>query len=153
MKMGKKFIDTDARIESDYCRDFGMARTCREISLYHGESFFREKEQAAILTLKDERDCMIALGGGSLLCKENRAFIQDLGMLIFLDAAPEILMGRLLGKEPPVFIDAQDPKGSFERIYAARLPLYKECAHVHIDCREKTEQRILEELIQRIVNA
>jgi shikimate kinase len=145
-EMKKQFLDTDALLEREYSREYFAMRTCREIALDHGEAFFRDRENRCILSLKEKEDCVIALGGGSILNPDNRTLLTPLGKFLFLDVDFPTLMRRMLSKELPSFLDPKDPQGSFERLYMARIPLYEQVADVQIDCREKSEEEILTEL-------
>jgi shikimate kinase len=87
-RLGWRFIDTDAQIE--------RTRGCSvaEIFRQEGEAGFRALERAEIGELPGER-AVVALGGGALAQAENRAILQQRGVIVWLDAKPETLLARI----------------------------------------------------------
>lgn len=87
-RLGWRFIDTDAEIE----RKAGCS--VAEIFRQEGEAGFRALERAEIAELPSER-AVVALGGGALAQAENRAVLQQRGVIVWLDAEPETLLDRI----------------------------------------------------------
>jgi len=83
------FIDLDRIIETNA----GMS--IPEVMERQGESGFRDVETAALKKLANEKESVIALGGGALLREENRAFAESNGKVILLMAEVETLFQRL----------------------------------------------------------
>lgn len=83
------FIDLDRVIESN------TSMLIPKIMERHGESTFRDLESAALKNLLNEKESVIALGGGALLRDENRAFAERNGRIILLMAELKTLLGRL----------------------------------------------------------
>jgi len=83
------FIDLDRAIEVNS----GM--TIPFILEQQSEPVFREMESAALRTVLDNEESVIALGGGSLLRDENRAMAEERGRIILLHAEIETLLNRL----------------------------------------------------------
>jgi len=83
------FIDLDRVIESNA----GMS--VPQIMKMHGEPAFRDLETAALKNLVNEKESVVALGGGALLRDENRTFAEKHGKVILLMAELETLLERL----------------------------------------------------------
>lgn len=83
------FIDLDKRIENN------TSMSIESIFKDKGESFFREEENKAILTLLENTDSIISLGGGSLEHHKLDSRIRNEALLIYLEASPEFLYKRL----------------------------------------------------------
>ncbi len=83
------FIDLDRVIETNA----GMA--IPHIMEQQGESVFRDLEASALKNLADEKESIVALGGGALLRDENRAFAESYGKVILLKAEVNTLLQRL----------------------------------------------------------
>jgi 3-dehydroquinate synthase len=83
------FVDLDRVIESSA----GM--TIPQVMETQGEAAFRDLESAALKSLGDEKDSVIALGGGALLREENRAISEKNGQVILLAASQSTLLERL----------------------------------------------------------
>ena len=83
------FIDLDRLIETNT----GMSIT--ELMDGSGENVFRDLETAALNNLANEKESVIALGGGALLREENRTFAESHGKVVLLMADVELLIRRL----------------------------------------------------------
>jgi shikimate kinase / 3-dehydroquinate synthase len=83
------FIDLDRAIETN------SGLTIPFIIDQQSESAFREMESAALRTVLDNEESVIALGGGSLLRDENRAMAEKHGRIILLNAEIATLESRL----------------------------------------------------------
>lgn len=121
-RLGWEFLDLDARIESR------EGKTVPEIFRESGESGFRMAETAALrdlLTGSLSRDSVVALGGGAFVQEQNRELLRQWPS-VFLEAPAEELWRRSLtdGVERPL---RQDPE-QFARLYAERLPFYREAS-------------------------
>ncbi|MBI2757196.1 MAG: 3-dehydroquinate synthase [Chloroflexi bacterium] len=83
------FIDLDHVIENNA----GMSVS--QIMEQQGETAFRDLETAALKNLSNEKESVIALGGGALLRDENRVFTEKHGKVILLMAELKTLLERL----------------------------------------------------------
>ncbi len=87
--LGLPFLDLDAEIEN------AAGQTIYQYMLENEEAAFRELEKSVLRKNVDGVEKVIALGGGTLLCDENRILVQTNGQVIFLDAEPSVLAARL----------------------------------------------------------
>src|SRR5215207_9766586 len=83
------FIDLDRVIEMNA----GMSIT--QIMQEQGESAFRELESTALRSISDQKESVIALGGGALLNVENHKLALDTGKVVLLMAELDTLFDRL----------------------------------------------------------
>ena len=83
------FVDMDRLIETK------AGLSIPEIMERKGESAFRELEAAALSTLINWSDSVIALGGGALLREDNRRLAESNGTVILLNANYETLLERV----------------------------------------------------------
>ncbi len=119
-RLGWEFVDLDTRIESR------EGKTVPEIFRESGEAGFRLVETAALQDLLAgslERDSVVALGGGAFAQETNRELLRQ-WPTVFLDAPADELWRRSLsdGVERPLRRDREQ----FGRLYAERLPFYRE---------------------------
>ncbi len=84
-----EFIDLDAEIETNS----GMPIS--QIMEEWGEEGFRDIETSALKRVARSKPRVIALGGGSLLRPQNRAFAESRGTVVFLEADLQHLVVRL----------------------------------------------------------
>lgn len=91
------FIDLDRVIETN------AGISIPQIMEQQGEPAFRDLESAALKNLLNEKESVVALGGGALLRDENQAFAENNGKVILLMAELPTLLERLhndSGKRP-----------------------------------------------------
>ncbi len=149
-RLSRPFIDTDAMIEEEYFLLKGEHISCREIHMKVGEEGFRSLETQALASLQNVQNCIIAVGGGMILHRTNLELLEKMGHLIYLSLDKETLKKRVLGATLPSYLDPFDPEGSFNLMYENRKMLYERVRADKIDLRNKTNEAVLEELVQLI---
>lgn len=88
------FIDLDREIEHS------LHMEIPEIFKKEGEAFFRNKESEILRkTTKEQKDFVMACGGGTACFHNNIEFMNASGETIFLDVDEKILFGRLKKKK------------------------------------------------------
>jgi shikimate kinase len=140
------FIDTDDLIEKLYEAKVYTPRSCRQIALNEGETFFRELEAQVIQSLSPESPSVIALGGGAILNAKNREFLQGLGKLVYLVTDKEIVYHRIFSNGIPSLFDPTNPLESFEKCYVERKERYESIDAYKIEIRQKSDVQVLIEL-------
>ena len=96
-----------------------------------GERGFRDLERAVVLeqlAAAELSERVVALGGGAVTIDDVRQALKRLPHVVWLDAAPEILFGRLRPDTRPLARD----KARFVELYDERRPLYDEVATVEV---------------------
>ncbi len=86
-RLGWEFNDLDATVERL------AGKTVEKIFEVHGEAVFRAWECEALRAVMPQSVC--AVGGGALTYVQNMAWALDHGLVVFLQASPEILGHRL----------------------------------------------------------
>lgn len=147
-RTGRPFADSDTAIEAR------AGRTVRQIFETEGEPAFRDHESAALADLTESLNGgILATGGGAILRAENRALLRRAGLVVWLTADPSTLGRRLrAGRHAVTDRPALTNAGTLDEIadvLAARLPLYREAAHVEVD----TSRRSLEAVAHQVINA
>ena len=89
-RLGRPFVDLDALIVEREGRDIPS------IFAGVGEAGFRARESAALRAV-EERDAVVALGGGTLLDESNRRYCESRGIVACLDAPSEEELARRIG--------------------------------------------------------
>jgi shikimate kinase len=145
-RLGRDFRDLDECIERT------EGRTTEELFRAEGEEGFRGVE-SRVLCAGVWKDCVVALGGGVVLKRENRAFLKEHGSCIWLDAEPGVLAGRLAcdpegnRRRPPLYSGAVSQREEVKRARRDREPFYRELALVRVD----TSRLFPEEVAERIL--
>ena len=115
---GKPYIDTDQIIEKE------TGRQISEIFLSDGEEGFRKIEKEVVLKALEENDCVIALGGGSVLDHEVENRLESLSHVIFLDVSISNAAPRVgFNKERPLLVG--NPRQQWLALMEKRRPIYE----------------------------
>ncbi|MDP4133451.1 MAG: shikimate kinase [Bacillota bacterium] len=130
---GRQMADTDSMI----CEKTGM--TIPEIFSEHGEAYFRKIETEVLRDVSKKSGLIISTGGGVVTVPENRDFIRQNSICLFLDRDSSSLPieGRPLSKSIGI-----------ENLLRIRMPLYKawsDKTFLSEDCL-KTAKNIKKEL-------
>ncbi len=141
-KLGREFVDTDARIE---------ALTGREISKIFtrdGQEAFRNMEQDVCRKLSEKEDLVIATGGGTLIDTENRELMMRTGTVVCLTASAEEIMRRLgrTDKSKRPLLETSDLEVAIESLLKARSQIYQA-----FPWRIDTTHLTIEEVAKRVV--
>lgn len=145
-KTGLPFIDTDELIEQLFFQRFQEHGNCRAISLKLGEEGFRVLEREVIGSLPDMPKSIIALGGGAVLDSGNCMKLKQIGRLVYLETAKEVIKERIFRTGIPSYLDTHDLDGSFEKMYQSRQLIYANVSPYKVSLSAKTDIQVLDEL-------
>jgi len=142
-RLGRPFVDTDKLIEEQ------AGRSIPAIFADEGEEGFRRREAAVIASLKARDGLVVATGGGAVLRPENRAALRASGVVIWLEAAPEVLLERTeaQGVATRPLLTGGDPLERLRRLAAERAGAYREAAHLRV----RTDDATVDEVVARIL--
>ncbi|PKO19353.1 hypothetical protein CVU37_03955 [candidate division BRC1 bacterium HGW-BRC1-1] len=143
-RTGREFIDVDQAI----CDRTGL--TIPEIFADRGENAFRDLETESLNELKAATYAVIATGGGAVVRPENRAIMQQLGTVFWLDAPPAVLYDRIGEDKNRPMIQGGDPLKKLTELMARRREFYAETSHVHLDTTELTPEEIVDRIVQEL---
>ncbi|NMC69897.1 MAG: shikimate kinase [Myxococcales bacterium] len=136
-RLGLAFVDADAEVERE------AGRTVAELFAAEGEAGFRARERRVMLALAARSGLVVATGGGAVLDAGVRAALAASGVVVWLDAAPEVRASRIAGDggRPPLTEHGGGP--AEERAVAlAREPLYRSCAAVRLGTDDRTPEEV-----------
>lgn len=121
-KLKRDFYDTDDLIVKE------EGKTIPEIFEKKGESYFRDIESKILKDLSKRNGIVIASGGGTPLREENRDYISQSSLVIYLNRDLENLetSGRPLSKNLE----------NLKKLYEERKEIYEALAHIKIDVIE-----------------
>ena len=109
--LGWNYYDLDEEIVRE------QGKTIDEIFSSEGEKKFRQLESDKLVELSKESNCIIALGGGTIINESNLSFVKKQGKLIYLKSTPEAIYSRIKNKlDRPLFKDLvlnNSPKEDF----------------------------------------
>jgi shikimate kinase len=142
--LDRRFVDSDMQVEQR------TARTVREIFETDGEAAYRALEAEALAAaLASEEPAVIAAAGGTILDPNNRRRMKEHGTVVFLEAKPSDLVGRVGGDDHrPLLRD--DPAGVLEEMDRVRRHLYEETADVVVDVSAHGPDEVVREIIELV---
>ncbi len=142
--LDKTFQDSDHEIE---------ARTGAPISLVfeiEGEAGFRKRESTVIDELTLLEDMVLATGGGAVLAPENRAWLRERGIVVYLHAPLQTLVERTRHDRGRPLLQTEDREGVLSKLVQQRDPLYREVAHIIVETAQHTPSAVAREIVRRI---
>ena len=138
-----KFYDTDKEIE---------LKTKKKISTIFdedGESYFRDIEENICIELLDKKNCIISLGGGSIINKKIRKKIKLNSYSIYLQVKLNNLLMRLeSSKKRPLLNNKQDKLDILKKLYEDRKKFYKKADFVISNNNDKFQ--VIEKITSKL---
>ena len=129
-----KFYDTDKEIE------LITKKKINEIFKNEGESYFRKIEEKICLELLTKNDCIISLGGGSIINKKIRKAINLNSYSIYLKVKIDNLENRLKSsKKRPLLNINSNNKETLENLYNERRKFYEKADFIVNNDNDKSQ--------------
>ena len=125
--LDREFVDLDHELE---------ARCGVRVSLIfdiEGEEGFRKRETMALNECSLRRGIVLATGGGAVLAPENRQYLKERGIVVYLRASADELFRRVSRDRNRPLLQTADPKGRLRSLLGEREPLYEEVADLTFD--------------------
>lgn len=136
-------FDTDELIES------ALAKSINDIFAEEGEAAFRNYE-TNVLKKVTWNNVIVTTGGGIVTRKENRTWMKEHGLVIYLHCDPEELFRRV-SEDPNRPLANGKSIESISRLFTERLPYYKEADYV-INTIGKSSGQIVEKVADLLIN-
>jgi shikimate kinase len=130
--LGVGFRDTDRDVE------VAEGKPVPDVFVDSGETYFREREKAAVETALLEHDGVLALGGGAVLDAGTRALLVD-QPTVWLQVGAASGAHRV-GLDVPRPVLLGNVRGRLATLLTERAPLYAEVARVSIDTEGRTPE-------------
>lgn len=145
-RAGSEFLDTDRMVENE------VRSSVAEIFSTEGELAFRWREKQAVRKAATYMDAVVATGGGVVMDSDNVATMRGSGPVIWLQADPVVLAGRVgIGAARPL-LESGNPVERLASILQERSNAYEEAAdHVVVTDRADIEQVVV--LVEELWNA
>ncbi|MEX0936619.1 MAG: shikimate kinase [Pirellulales bacterium] len=144
-RLGRGWHDSDAAVEAK------QGRPIAEIFLHQGELVFRDAETAALEELCRLEDVVLAVGGGAVLREQNRRLLAESGRIVWLTADVETILQRVEADQSTAsrrpMLTGVGGRSEIEQLLAQREPVYRQCAELEVDTREKTPGQVTDEVM------
>ena len=125
--LGWRFVDVDEEIVA------AAGRSIEDIFARDGEAAFRDMEHARLAEVCRDEEQVVSTGGGVVAFERNRRLMSESGIVVCLEAAPEVLYRRLKeqretgGRVVRPMLDDPDPLGRIVSLKASRQADYASC--------------------------
>ena len=145
--LGLKFYDTDKEIEKK------TKKSINEIFKEYGESYFRDIEEKICVDLLNYSNCVISLGGGSIINEKIRNEIKQNSYSIYLQVKINNLLERLKSsKKRPLLNKNIDNRETLKNLYDNRRKFYENADFIIDNDNDKFQ--VLEKIKSKInINA
>ncbi|QIQ41533.1 MAG: shikimate kinase AroK [Buchnera aphidicola (Aphis urticata)] len=142
-QLNMEFFDSDQEIEK---------RTGATISWVfdvEGENGFREREVKVINEITQKQGIILATGGGSIKCKENRNILSARGIVVYLETTIEKQLSRTnRDKKRPLLQKNISNRIILEHLAIERNPLYEEIADFKIHTDSQSAKAVANNIIR-----
>lgn len=145
-KLSRFFVDTDRMLEDS------AKMNIPEIFDVCGEEGFREMETSAIEKVSKLKNAVISIGGGAVTRKANVNFLKENGLIVFLDASPDVLLTRLANdtSRPLLFSSSlEEKRKKLQSLYRDRYDLYRQAADFVV-CADNPPEAVAEEVLRHL---
>jgi len=142
-ELGYGFVDTDEVITAS------AKKSINQIFAEEGEAEFRQLESDVLSQVSAYTKLTIATGGGIILKRENWSYLHH-GLIVWLDATPELLYNRLKEDSTRPLLQDSNPLLKITNILKERESLYA-LADLRITLQEgETPEEIAKRVLARI---
>ena len=142
--LGKIFVDSDEEVQ----KRTGV--TIPHIFDIEGEEGFRQRECAVIRDLSGRDNLVLATGGGVILAEQNRALLQQNGIVIYLKANVHDLWQRTRHDRSRPLLQTADPHAKLTELFHQRDPLYRQVADIIIQSGKQSAHTLMLHLVDEI---
>ncbi|MDY0186736.1 MAG: shikimate kinase [Syntrophus sp. (in: bacteria)] len=154
-RLNRPFYDIDVLVEAR------EGRSIRDMVEREGWTFFREREKAALCSLRTMSCCVVATGGGAVLDPDNARLLKSMGWIVLLTAREGSLARRILQdptslEKRPSFSEEESAEQSMEsmieetkEILAQRMPIYRSLADLVIDTADVSPEQVADHILSR----
>lgn len=141
---GFQLIEMDEAIEKEQ----GMRIS--DIFQKYGEQYFRDLETAYLKKIEQKEACVVSCGGGVALRKENVEIMQKCGIIVWLNASPQIILQRVKRNDNRPLLHNRKTIEDITAMMEARRPMYENAAQLVVSIDGKESRDIAKEIAERI---
>lgn len=145
-ELGFNFRDSDRVIEERTGADIPW------IFDMEGEEGFRERESAVLHELSNEKNTVVATGGGIILREQNRGLMCSAGFVCYLTASIDQLVERTARDKKRPLLQVENPRQKIIDLLAIRDPLYQEAADFVVNTDRRSPKAVAQEIASLVLN-
>ena len=115
-----------------------------------GEEGFRQREEAMIAELVEERGIVLSTGGGVVMRPANRAALAANGLVVYLCTSVEQQLQRTAKDRQRPLLQTADPEAVLRDLMARRDPLYREIADLIIETDQRGPKVVVNTILGKL---
>ena len=144
-KLGKRFAELDSLIKQK------AGKSIPDIFQQDGEIAFRELEIEVAREVSNNRNLVIACGGGLALNQINIDRLKKESVIVYLTASPGVILKRTSrdGKTRPMLY-SPDKTARIRELLAFRKPFYQRAADIRINTSRQDIESVAERIIGKL---
>ena len=144
-ELGFEFCDSDKEIERRSGANIPW------IFDVEGESGFRDRESLVIEELSQQKNIVLATGGGAMMRKENQDHVSRNGFVVYLNTSVEQQYTRTQkDRNRPLLQGDKDAFQVLSDLFEIRDPVYREVADLVMDTDKKSLKLVVKSIIQSL---
>lgn len=143
--LGRDFVDSDYEIEAK------TGASIPWIFEKEGEFGFRQREQLVIDELTQQKNIVLATGGGAVTQQRNRYVLHERGIVIYLFAPVEVQLQRTHRDKNRPLLQVDNPEQRLQALLELRDPLYKEVAHYTVDTHSGAARDLAYKILSQVL--
>ena len=141
-RWGVSFRDSDQMVEAE------AGKSVADIFVDEGEASFRARERDVIAKALDDRDGVLALGGGAVLDESTRARLEQAPCVWLRVGVGEAAKRVGLNTSRPLLLG--NVRGTLMALLDERTPLYEEVATWTVDTDGRTVDEVVEAVAAQV---
>lgn len=137
MEMDQQIVEQEGRSIADIFAD-------------QGETYFRSVETNLLRGFSDRTGVVVSCGGGVPLREENIRIMKENGLVVFLDADPEIIYDRVKDSTDRPILNGHMNVEYIGELMDKRRPWYEKAADVCIAVGHKSATEVCVEILEHV---
>lgn len=129
-------IDIDENIEQK------SGTKIKDIFENHGETRFRNMENAEITAIDGANNCVIACGGGAVINPQNVEILRKNCTVVWLTASPKTIFRRIGNDNGRPLLNVENREDVAQRIMERRIRLYANASDIVVNTDGKTVEKV-----------
>ena len=143
-KLNKKFVELDSLIERK------AGKSIPEIFQQGGEVTFRELEIEVAKEVSEDKNQIIACGGGVVLNKINIDRLKKDSVIVYLTASPGAILKRVSDSDERPLLEVANPALTIRELLRFRKPFYERAADIRINTSKMGINSVVEQIINKV---
>ena len=144
-RLNREFVEMDSLIDQK------AGKSIPEIFAQDGEIAFRELEIEITKEISGRKNLVIACGGGVVLNKINIDRLRQEGVIVYLNASPEVILKRVASEEVQrPLLEVYDPILTIREMLKFRKPFYDRAADIRIDTSKLDIDAVAKQIIRKL---